>query len=470
MKYSSLAKKALMAFLAFALFLPLSNMIGLTGGHDPIKLAPGASQSFAEVSRIMQNKCIDCHSPGMTRFPIYSQLPVARQLMESDIKNASSRFIVTKENYSGEASFTPLMLARLEGVLRNNSMPPNLYLSMHWNGRLNEAENRKLLGWIAEEREKLGWSKDAAPTLKGEPVQPLPLTVSLDQRKVALGKSLFFDYRLSGDNTLNCASCHSLTKGGTDQAKVATGIRGQKGPINSPSVYNASYNIAQFWDGRAKDLVEQAAGPVANPGEMGAEWGHVVATLSQDEHYKSLFAELYPNEGLSQLTITQAIATFEESLVTGGSRFDEYLRGRKDALSPAEKNGYYLFKINCASCHFGPTLGGMSYEMMGWREDYFKLRGGSLSEVDNGRYNVTRNESDRHFFKVPNLRNVELTYPYFHDGSASTLHEAVKTMALVQAGKNLKDAEVEDIVAFLKTLTGKYKNISLGQLKDSDVN
>ena len=470
MKNSSLAKKALVAFLAFALFLPLSNMIGLSGDHEPIKLAPGVSQSFAEVSKIMQNKCIDCHSPGMTRFPIYSQLPVARQLMESDIKNASSRFEVTKENYSGEASFTPLMLARLEGVLRNNSMPPNLYLSMHWNGRLNESENRTLLAWIAEEREKLAWSKDAAPTLKGEPVQPLPLTVSLDQRKVALGKSLFFDKRLSGDNTMNCASCHSLTKGGTDQAKVATGIRGQKGPINSPSVYNASYNIAQFWDGRAKDLVEQAAGPVANPGEMGANWGHVVVTLSQDEHYKAQFAELYPDGGISLLTITQAIATFEESLVTGGSRFDDYLRGRKDALSPAEKNGYYLFKINCASCHFGPTLGGMSYEMMGWRADYFKLRGGSLSEVDNGRYNVTKNESDRHFFKVPNLRNVELTYPYFHDGSASTLHEAVKTMALVQVGKNLKDAEIEDIVAFLKTLTGKYKNIPLGELKDSDIN
>jgi len=469
MKNMSLAKKALMAFLLFAIFLPLSNMIGLTAGHEPIKPVPGASQNFADVSKIMQNKCVDCHSPGMTRFPFYSKFPVARELMESDINNASSRFVITKENYSGEASFAPLMLARLEGALRNNSMPPNLYLSMHWNGRLNDAENRTLLAWIAEEREKLAWSKDAAPTHKGEPVHPLPLKVSLNEKKVALGKSLFFDHRLSGDNTMNCASCHSLTKGGTDQEKVATGIRGQKGPINSPSVYNASYNLAQFWDGRAKDLVEQAAGPVANPGEMGAEWSKVVATLTQDEQYKALFSELYPSEGISTLTITQAIATFEESLVTGGSRFDDHLRGRKDALSPAEKNGYYLFKMNCASCHFGPTLGGMSYEKMGRREDYFKLRGGPLTEVDNGRYNVTKNESDRHFFKVPNLRNVELTYPYFHDGSAATLQEAVKTMALVQVGKNLKNEEIEDIVAFLKTLTGKYLDKPLAQLKDSDV-
>jgi cytochrome c peroxidase len=469
MKNISFARKALIAAMLFALFLPLSNMIGLTENHDLIKAIPGSSPNFTDASRIMQNKCIDCHSPGMTRFPIYSNLPVARQLMESDINNASSRFLVDKELYSGEASFTPLMLARLEGAIRNNSMPPNLYLSMHWNGRLSEAENSTLLAWIAEEREKLAWSQDAAPTLKGEPVHPLPLNVSLNQRKVALGKSLFFDQRLSGDNTMSCASCHSLTKGGTDQQKVATGIRGQKGPINSPSVYNASYNLAQFWDGRAKDLAEQAAGPVANPGEMGAEWNHVVDTLRKDERYKTLFSELYPDEGISKLTITQAIATFEESLVTGGARFDQHLRGKKDALSPAEKNGYYLFKINCASCHFGPTLGGMSYEKMGRQEDYFKLRGGSITEVDNGRYNVTKNESDRHFFKVPNLRNVELTYPYFHDGSASTLQEAVKTMALVQAGKDLKEAEVEDIVAFLKTLTGKYLNIPLTMLKESDV-
>ena len=462
-------KKALIASVVLALFLPLSNMIGLTESHDLIKTVPGKTQNFSDASRIMQNKCIDCHSPGMTRFPIYSKLPVARQLMESDINNASARLLINKELYSGEASYTPLMLARLEGVIRNNSMPPGLYLSMHWNGRLNESEKSIMLTWIAEEREKLAWSQDAAHALKGEPVHPLPLKVSLNEKKVALGKSLFFDRRLSGDNTMSCASCHSLTKGGTDQEKVATGIRRQKGPINSPSVYNASYNIAQFWDGRAKDLVEQAAGPVANPGEMGAEWSHVVDTLSQDDRYKALFAELYPEEGVSTLSITQAIATFEESLVTGGSRFDQYLRGRKDALSPAEKNGYYLFKINCASCHFGPTLGGMSYEKMGRREDYFKLRGAPVTEVDNGRYNVTKNEADRHFFKVPNLRNVELTFPYFHDGSASTLQEAVNTMALVQAGKELNEAEAEDIVAFLKTLTGEYINIPLGQLKDSDV-
>jgi cytochrome c peroxidase len=469
MNLSKPRSKTLAVALLLALSLPLSNLIGLTEDQYPIQIKNSNTQHFAEASRIIQQKCIDCHSPGMTRFPFYSSLPIAKQLMEDDIKNASGRLEISKDFYSGEKSFTPLMLARIEGALRNNAMPPNLYLSMHWNGGLSEKEKGLLLAWIDEERELLEWSKDSAPTLKGEPVHPLPLSVALNPRKVALGQRLFFEQRLSGDGSMSCASCHSLTKGGTDQAKVATGIRGQKGPINSPTVFNASYNMAQFWDGRAKDLTEQAAGPVANPGEMGATWETVVKTLNEDERYKAMFAELYPAEGISLKTITQSIATFEESLVTGGSRFDRYLRGEKDVLTPEEKNGYHLFKMNCASCHLGPTLGGMSYEKMGRREDYFKMRGGSLTEADNGRYNVTHDEKDKHFFKVPNLRNIALTHPYFHDGSAQTLEDAVRIMAIVQTGKELNKKEISDVVAFLKTLTGDYKNVPLDKLKDSDI-
>lgn len=469
MNASNKKSKVLLALLIVALFLPLSNLIGFTKDHKPIQIRQSHTQHFAEASLLIQEKCIDCHSPGMTRLPIYSSLPIAKQLMESDINNASSRLEINEDLYSGEKSFTPLMLARIEGAIRNNAMPPNLYLSMHWNGSLNEKEKGLLLTWIAEEREQLDWSKDSAPTLKGEPVQPLPTSVPINQKKVSLGQSLFFDKRLSGDGSLNCASCHSLTKGGSDQEKVATGIRGQKGPINSPTVFNASYNIAQFWDGRAKDLIDQAAGPVANPGEMGANWDHVVKTLNQDDRYQTIFAALYPGEGISKKTITQAIATFEESLLTSGSRFDRHLRGEKEMLTPQEKNGYHLFKLHCASCHLGPTLGGMSYEKMGKREDYFKARGGSLTEADNGRYNVTHDEKDRHFFKVPNLRNIAITQPYFHDGSALTLEDAVNTMAIVQTGNHLDKEEISDIVAFLNTLTGNYKNIPLDKLKDSDI-
>lgn len=469
MKMSSKSRKILIALLLGALALPISNLLGLTTNHPPISVKNSKTQHFAEASKIIQEKCIDCHSPGMTRLPIYSALPIAKQLMEADIHNASSRLEISEDFYSGEKSFTPLMLARIEGAIRNNAMPPNLYLSMHWNGSLNDKEKGLLLAWIAEERELLEWSKDSAPTLKGEPIQPLPLSVPLNQKKVSLGQRLFLDPQLSGDGSLSCASCHSLTKGGSDQAKVATGIRGQKGPINSPTVYNASYNMAQFWDGRAKDLIEQAAGPVANPGEMGATWDQVVKTLNDDDRYKALFSDLYPGEGISQKTITQSIAIFEESLITSGSRFDQYLRGEKDILTPQEKNGYHLFKMNCASCHLGPTLGGMSYEKMGRRKDYFKRRGGALTEADNGRYNVTHDEKDRHVFKVPNLRNIALTHPYFHDGSALTLEEAVKTMAMVQTGNDLDSTEIADIVAFLKTLTGKYKNVPLDELKDTDI-
>ena len=462
MKYK---KQILIAMIAFVLFLPLSNMLGLTSHNDPIAFSEGTSLSFKAASNILQNKCVDCHSPGMTRLPFYAKFPIADQLMEKDIKTASARLEITKPMYSGESPFTPLMLARLEGVLRNDSMPPNLYLSMHWTGRLNYEEKTAILSWIGEEREKLAWSHDTAPTLKGEPIQPLPLHVSLDQNKVFLGQRLFFDRRLSGDQSMNCASCHDLSKGGTDQSRVATGIRGHQGPINSPSVFNASYNLAQFWDGRAKDLAEQAAGPVASPGEMGAEWSHVVETLKQDESYQKDFSALYPDQGLTQSTITHAIATYEESLVTGGSRFDEYLRGNKNILTPEERNGYHLFKIDCASCHFGPTLGGMSFEKLGTSQDYFAKRGSTVTEVDNGRFNVTHNEADRHVFKVPNLRNVEVTPPYFHDGSAATLEEAVRTMASVQLGKELSQSEVSDMVAFLKTLTGKYNGVSLQSLK-----
>ena len=263
-------KKSLLilSLAAVALFLPLSNLLGLSGENEPIAVVAGSSQNFAKATQIFQNKCVDCHSPGMTRMPIYAKLPIAKQLMAKDIENASARLLLSKQLYSGETTFSPLMLARLEGVVRNNSMPPALYLSMHWTDSLTVDEKQTLLDWITEERTKLSWSQDSTPTLKGEPVEPLPLKVDLNAQKVSLGNQLFHDTLLSGDNTLSCASCHNLTKGGTDQAKVATGIKGQQGPINSPTVYNAMYNLAQFWDGRAKDLQEQAAGPVANPGEM----------------------------------------------------------------------------------------------------------------------------------------------------------------------------------------------------------
>lgn len=459
----------LLFLLVVILIFPISNLIGLSGENEPIPVVSGKSDRFVKVSQILQNKCVDCHSPGMTRMPIYSELPIAKQLMAKDIEDAGKRLILSQKLYSGEEAFTPLMLARMESVVRNGSMPPAKYLLMHWTGNLTDDEKQSVLAWIAEERAKSPWSRDAAEAFKGEPVQPLPLTVDLNTDKVALGDKLFNDRLLSGDGTLNCASCHDLTRGGTDQAKVATGIRGQQGPINAPTVYNAMYNIAQFWDGRAKDLQEQAAGPVANPIEMGAQWDNVVEKLKQVSDYQNAFAKLYPEQGLTKTTVTDAIAVFEQSLVTPNARFDQHLRGNQNALTADEKTGYELFKTNCTSCHFGPALGGLSFEKMGVKQDYFKLRGGQLTEADNGRFNATKQEKDRHFFKVPVLRNIELTHPYFHDGSVDNLAEAVRIMGKVQVGKNFSDDEISKIVAFLKTLTGEYKGKPLTQLTAEDI-
>ena len=268
---------------------------------------------------------------------------------------------------------------------------------------------------------------------------------------------------LSGDNTLSCASCHSLAKGGTDQLPVATGIRGQQGPINSPTVYNAMYNLAQFWDGRAKDLQSQAEGPVANPGEMGAVWDKVIEKLKQVPEYQNAFSELYLSEGITKTTVTNAIAVFEKSLLTPNSRFDQYLRGNDNSLSLSEKEGYLLFKQNCTSCHFGPTLGGLSFEKMGVENNYFSMRNGEITGVDAGRFNVTKKELDRHVFKVPVLRNVEVTYPYFHDGSVNSLSETVRIMGEVQVGKKFSSEQISQIVDFLKTLTGEYQGLSLSE-------
>ncbi len=459
----------LLLLLAGILFFPISNLIGLSGKNEPIPVVSGKSANFAKVSQILQNKCVDCHSPGMLRKPFYSEWPIAKQLMAKDMANATARLILAEKFYSGEEAATPLLLARLESVVRKGNMPPTLYLLMHWTDSLTDDEKHDILAWVAEERAKSPWSRDSAAALKGEPVQPLPLTVDLNPDKVALGGKLFHDRLLSGDNTLNCASCHDLARGGTDQAKVATGIRGQQGPINSPTVYNAMYNIAQFWDGRAKDLQEQAAGPVANPIEMGAQWDTIVEQLKQAGGYQDAFGKLYPEQGLTKTTVTDAIAVFEQSLVTPNARFDQYLRGNQTILTADEKAGYDLFKADCASCHFGPALGGLSYEKMGIKQDYFKRRGGQLAEADNGRFNVTKQEQDRHFFKVPVLRNIVLTYPYFHDGSAASLPDAVKIMGEVQLGKTYTDAEIGEIVAFLATLTGEYKGKPLTSLTAEDI-
>ncbi len=288
-----------------------------------------------------------------------------------------------------------------------------------------------------------------------EPIHPIPTPqFSAEQKaQIALGRSLFNDPRLSHDNSTSCASCHSLELAGADGRRVAVGIKGAMGAVNAPTVINSVFNISQFWDGRAASLEEQAAGPVHNPIEMGSNWNEVLEKLRRDELYPARFSRLY-NDGITAENIQRAIALFERSLVTVDAPFDRYLRGDKQAISAEAKRGYRLFKsYGCVACHQGKNVGGNMYARMGAIGDYF-INKPKLDHSDMGRYNVTADEDDRHVFKVPSLRLVTRTAPYFHDGSAATLEEAVRTMARYQLGRPISTEDTGLIIRFLETLGG----------------
>jgi len=292
--------------------------------------------------------------------------------------------------------------------------------------------------------------------ISSESITPIPLSISLDPAKVALGERLFHEPRLSKTNTIACANCHVLTLGGTDGKPRSFGINGQQGVINAPTVFNSGLNFRQFWDGRAATLEDQIDGPLTNPIEMGTSWPESIEKLKQDQEYKLAFERIYRKEGISPNSIRDAIATFERSLITPNGRFDKYLRGDTNAITADEKAGYRLFKdYGCASCHQGMNVGGNMYEKIGVMADYFKDRGGIVS-ADLGRFNVTGDTEHKHEFKVPSLRNVALTAPYLHDGSAATLEHAILIMGRYQLGVEIPVDDTRLIARFLETLNGEY--------------
>jgi cytochrome c peroxidase len=295
-----------------------------------------------------------------------------------------------------------------------------------------------------------------------EPIQPIKAFKAKNPALVELGKKLYFDPRLSKSGFISCNSCHNLSMGGTDNIKTSIGHNWHQGPINAPTVLNSSMNVAQFWDGRAADLQAQAGGPIDNPGEMGFTHELAVSVLQSIPEYVAEFKSNFGSDKVTIDEVTKAIAAFEETLVTPNSRFDKWLMGDNNALTKNEIAGYKLFKDSgCVACHNGPAVGGNSYQKMGVVEPY---------KTDNpaeGRSAVTGNDADRFNFKVPTLRNVQLTYPYFHDGGAATLKDAVNTMARVQLGKKFTDDENAQIVAFLKTLTGDQPSFKLPILPPS---
>ena len=376
-----------------------------------------------QVSEIFKaGGCLSCHSED-PQVPFYAKLPIAGDIIMKDIDSGYRAFDMSKF---------------MEDI----------------------AEERDIvLDWARNMRASI-YAEALEGNRANEPVRPIDRELAYDPKKAALGFELFHDKRLSVDNTVSCASCHELATAGVDNHQYSHGVNEQLGGVNAPTVYNAVYNFVQFWDGRAVTLADQAAGPPLNPVEMASEsFDDIIAKLNADKKFAKAFKAVYP-DGITQANITNAIEEFERTLITPDSRFDKWLRGDDSAITAEELEGYEMFKkYDCATCHNGQNLGGLSYELMGLRNHYFADRGLELTHEDNGRYKETQNERDRHRFKVPGLRNVEHTWPYYHDGTRETLEDAVRDMGYYQSGVELNDDQVAKITAFLKTLTGEYKGV-----------
>jgi cytochrome c peroxidase len=293
-------------------------------------------------------------------------------------------------------------------------------------------------------------------TSSTEPITPLPQSIpGLDKNKVELGKRLFHETRLSGGNSVACNSCHPLDRGGMDHMLHPVDMDGTEGLINTLTVFNCQFNFRQFWDGRAATLEDQVGGPLTDPYEMNSSWGLAVSRLQADPSYRAAFSASY-RDGITPDNIRDAIATFERTLVTPNSRFDKYLRGDNKAITAEEAAGYDLFKnYGCINCHQGANVGGNMYEKLGIMREYFNDKNG-IKRADMGRYAITHIQENLHEFRVPSLRNVAVSAPYFHNGSVNTLDEAVAVMGKYQLGLDLPREDIARITAFLKTLTGEY--------------
>ncbi len=287
---------------------------------------------------------------------------------------------------------------------------------------------------------------------------PAPANNPTTPEKVKLGQILYHDPRLSSTGTVSCASCHNTMLGGEDNRPNSMGVNGQTGGRSAPTVWNSAFNEVQFWDGRAASLEDQAAGPVTNPIEMGMKsWDDVVARLKSIEGYQVLFEKAFGKDSISKDNATKAIAAYERTLITPNSPFDKYVKGNKKAMTDQQVRGMEKFaELGCGGCHSGPAFNGpgMFQKFPVFSNGFFNAKYKFVK--DKGRAEVTKKESDENFWKVPTLRNIAITAPYFHNGSVKTLDEAVKIMAKLQLDKDLSKDEIADIVAFLNALTGEF--------------
>lgn len=321
------------------------------------------------------------------------------------------------------------------------------------------------VGWLIAGSGNSAWSaatsdsQAEADAATEEPIVPIPLVDTENPATAALGERLFHDAQLSRNRLTSCVTCHQLDRGGTDGLPIAKMGDGTLMSRNTTTVFNVGLNYLYNWDGSAADLEIQPERLLLNPSATNMTWSELLARLGADPEYATAFRNLFP-DGITPANVLAALASYERTLTTPNSRFDQYLRGRREALTEKERQGYRLFKsYGCVACHQGMNVGGNMFQRFGIFPYSRALADGgkSAGPTDLGRFQVTQVERDRHVFRVPSLRNVALTAPYFHDGQAATLESAVDTMAQVQLGKTLTPEEIGLIVSFLRTLTGEYR-------------
>ena len=443
-------KKSLVTAIVILLALVLGFAVYRFAFRKSIPDAP-VSQQVAAI--LEQNGCYSCHS-GQDGTPFYAKLPFADPIL-AHVEIGTRFWDLRREDLENPSE---VLLSKLQHSVTSGNMPLVEYKLIHWGTGFNKAEKSLLTEWILSQRQERFATGTACEAYAQHALQPIPDSLATDIRKVTLGRKMYNEARVSLDGTLSCATCHVIDKGGADYrgTRTSEGIYGQFGGINAPTVLNAAFNVEQFWNGRAHTLADQAAGPPVNPVEMGDQtWEQICERLKEDA---SLVAEF------TQATVTDAIAEYEKTLITPNDRLDQMLKGDENALTEEEKKGLAAFMDNsCAVCHVGKTLGGQSFETLGIYEDYYAAREQSNPDIvynddDKGLAGFTGDTADLHRFKVPGLRNISKTSPYFHDGTQATIEDAVRAMFRFELGvKEAPESDVASISAFLRTLDGEIK-------------
>ena len=417
----------------------------------------------AMAQEVLQAKCAACHgaNAGYNSFINF----FSGGMLRRDIENARRGWKMEGDPAVRSALVDYL---KLDHVLRTRNMPPTQYTLVHLGSRLTPQDVSLL---------RLRYTEQGAEQRRFAAIEPVTVTEP-ELVRAHLGYLLYHDGRLSTTNEVSCSSCHAMNLAGTDHKAKSEGVPGadgkpQLGGVNAPTVFNAAGHIRQFWDGRAADLKEQAGGPPLNPVEMGyakpEDWELISAKLREDQLLVSLFEFVYGPNSINGDTITDAIAAFERTLVTPDSAFDRYLKGEADALDEEQKAGLKAFvNYGCATCHAGPALGGISFENINKKAD-LRAHTPGYEEGAYGLQDFTKKAEHRDLFRVPTLRNVALTYPYFHTGAVRELQDAVSIMFDTQVGVVPSAATLRRVTRFLEAQTGKFRGKPLEQLSAQDV-